>query len=64
MGIITLIIVGKLKSAGLVVRMDQQRPTKRILKAKPEGRREIKKRPIRRWEDGADNDVKALVKTN
>jgi hypothetical protein len=63
MDIITLIIVGRLKLAGYVVRMDQQQPAKRILKAKPKGRRKIR-RTLLRWEAGVDIDVKALVKRN
>jgi hypothetical protein len=37
---------------------------KKILIAKPEGRRKRKGRPKLRWEDGVDNDVKALGKGN
>jgi hypothetical protein len=42
--------------------MDQQ-PVKRILSAKPEGRRK-RERPKLRWKDGVDNDVKALRERN
>jgi hypothetical protein len=45
--IITFIIVGRLKWAGRV-RMDQQPSEKRILNAKPEGRRKMGK-PKLRW---------------
>jgi hypothetical protein len=37
-------------TAGHVVRMDQQRPAKRILSVKAEGRRKCE--PRLRWEDG------------
>jgi hypothetical protein len=43
--------------------MDQQRPVKRILNAKPEGRSK-RGRPELRWEDGVDSDVKALGERN
>jgi hypothetical protein len=42
MDIITFIKVDRLKWAGHAVRMDQQRPAKVILNAKPEGRRKRK----------------------
>jgi hypothetical protein len=48
MDIITFIEVGRLKWAGHVPRMDQQRPAKRILNAKPEDRRK-RGRPKLRW---------------
>jgi hypothetical protein len=57
--IITFVIVGGLKSAVHIVRIDQQRPAKRILNAKPKGGRE-RGGPKLRWEDGVDNDDKAL----
>jgi hypothetical protein len=58
-GIITFINVVRLKWAGHVVLMDQQRPAKRILNAKTEGRRK-RSRPKLRLEDGVSNDVKVL----
>jgi hypothetical protein len=63
MDIITFIEVDRLKWTDHVVRMDQQRPAKRILNAKPEGRRKGG-RPKLRWEDEVDNDVKALGERN
>jgi hypothetical protein len=63
MDIITFIKVGMLKWAGHVFRIDHQRPTERILKAKPEDRRDSE-RPELRCQDGVDNDVKALVERN
>jgi hypothetical protein len=55
---VTFIKVGRLKWAGHIVRMDQQRLAERNLNAKPEGRRKRGK-PKLRWEDGMVNDVKA-----
>jgi hypothetical protein len=43
--------------------MDQQRPAKRILNAKLEGARRRGRSKLR-WEDGVDNDVKALGERN
>jgi hypothetical protein len=43
--------------------MNRQRPARRILNAKLEGRRN-KGRPKLRWEVGVDNDVKALGESN
>jgi hypothetical protein len=63
MDITTFIKVGRLKWAGHVVRMDQQRPAKRILNAKLEGTRR-RGRPKLRWEDGVGKDVKALGERN
>jgi hypothetical protein len=63
MGIITFIKVGRLKWAGHVVLMNQQRPAKRILNAKPEGRRK-RTRPKLRLEDGVVSNVKALGERN
>jgi hypothetical protein len=40
MNIITFIKVGRSKLAGHIVRLDQQRPAKRILNAKPEVKEE------------------------
>jgi hypothetical protein len=55
--------VDRLKWAAHVVQMDWQLPEKRILNAKPEGRRK-RGRPKLRWDDGMDKDVKALGKRN
>jgi hypothetical protein len=63
MDIITFIKVGRLSWAGHVVRMDQQRPARRILNARLEGTRR-RGRPKLRWEDGVDKDVKALEERN
>jgi hypothetical protein len=63
MDIITFIKVGRLRWADHVVRMDQQRPAKRILNAKLEGTRR-RGRPKLRWEDGMDKNVKALGERN
>jgi hypothetical protein len=59
-----VIQLGRLKWAGLVVRMGQQRHAKRILNARPEGSRKRGRRPKLRWEDGVDNDVKPLGDRN
>jgi hypothetical protein len=61
--IITLIIMGRLKLAGHIFGMDQQRPAKRILKAKPEGRRRESK-ACSETGSWSDNDVTALVNRN
>jgi hypothetical protein len=45
--IITSITVGRLKRAGHVVRVDQQRPAKGALNAKPEGGRERRRLKLR-----------------
>jgi hypothetical protein len=63
MDVITFIKTGRLKWAGHVVRMDQQRPAKRIINFKPEGRGK-RGRPKLRWEDGVENDIKALGERN
>jgi hypothetical protein len=59
MDIITFIKVGRLRWVGHVVRMDQQRPAKRILNAKLEDTRR-RGRPKLRLEDVVDKDVKNL----
>jgi hypothetical protein len=43
----TFMAVGKLKGAGHIVRMDQQRPARTILNAKPEGRRKRGRHKLR-----------------
>jgi hypothetical protein len=58
--IITFTTVGRLKSADMFERTSNDQ---RILNAKPEGGRE-KGRLKLRWEDGVDNDVKALGEGN
>jgi hypothetical protein len=63
MDMITFIKVGRLKWAGHVLLMDQQRPAKRILNAKLKGTRR-RGRPKLRWEDGVDKEVKALGERN
>jgi hypothetical protein len=45
------VIGGRLKWAAHIVQIDEQRRAKRILNAKPEGRRKRGK-PKVRWEDG------------
>jgi hypothetical protein len=61
--IIIFIKVGRLKWFVRVVRMDWQRPARIIFNAKREGRRN-RGRPKLGWEDGVDNDVKALRESN
>jgi hypothetical protein len=58
MDIITFTELSRLNWAGHVVRMEKQRPAKRILIDKPVGRRR-RERPKLRWED-----VKALRERN
>jgi hypothetical protein len=59
--IVTFIKVGRLKWACHVIRTDQQRLVKRILNAKPDGRRE-RERPKLRWEDGVTMMLKLWEK--
>jgi hypothetical protein len=51
---------------GLVVLFEWTRkcPRKEILIAKPVGRRRRRERPKLRWEDGVNNDVKAVRERN
>jgi hypothetical protein len=62
MDIVTFIKV-RLKWAGHVIQRDQQEPIKRILNTNPERIRK-RGRPKLRWDDGMDNDVKALSERN
>jgi hypothetical protein len=54
---ITFIQLGRLRWAGHIIRMEEDRPAKRILISNPGGARE---RPKIRWEDGVGNDSKAI----
>jgi hypothetical protein len=57
--IVTLIKLGRLRWAGHVIRMVEDRPAKRILISNPGGARGRGRLKIR-WEDGVDDDSKAI----
>jgi hypothetical protein len=57
--IITYIKINRLRWAGLVIRLEEQNPARRVFAAVVEGRRE-KGRPKLRWEDGVTGDAKKL----
>ena len=57
--IATNIKINRLKWAGHVIRMEEQSPTRRVLVAVVEGRRQ-RGRPQLRWEDGVMEDARKL----
>jgi hypothetical protein len=57
--IVTYIKMNRLKWAGHVIRMEEQSPTRRVLIAVVEGRRQ-RGRPKLRWEDGVMEDARKL----
>ena len=57
--IITYIKINQLKWAGHVIRMEEQSPTRRILVAMVEGRRQRGRLKLR-WEDGVMEDASKL----
>jgi hypothetical protein len=61
--IVTYIKINQLKWAGHVIRMEEQSPTRRVLVAVEEGRRQ-RGRPKLRWEDGVMEDARKLVERN
>ena len=61
--IVTYIKINRLKWTGHVIRMEEQSPTRRILVAVVEGRRQ-RGRPKLRWEDGVVEDARKLGERN
>ena len=57
--IVTLIKTSRLRWAGHVIRMDDERACKKIFEGKPEGRRR-RGRPRKRWQDDVEEDLKRL----
>jgi len=57
--IVTYIKSNRLKWAGYVIRMEEQSPTRRVLVAVVEGRRQWS-RPKLRWEDGVMEDARKV----
>ena len=57
--IVTYIKIKRLKWAGHVIRKEEQSPTRRVLVAVVEGRRQ-RGRPKLRWEDGVTEDGRKL----
>jgi hypothetical protein len=60
---VTYIKFDRLRWAGHVIRLEEQNPTRRVLTAVVEGRRQ-KGRPKQRWEDGVTDDAKKLGERN
>jgi hypothetical protein len=56
---VTYIKINRLRWAGHVIRLDEQSPTRRILVAVAEGKRQ-RGRPKLRWEDGVMDDARKL----
>jgi len=61
--IVTYIKINRLKWAGHVIGMEDQSPTRRVLVAVVEGRRQ-RGRPKLRWEDGVMEDVRKVEERN
>jgi hypothetical protein len=61
--IVRFIKLGRLRRAGHVIRMEEDRPAKRTLVSNPGGARG-RGRPKIRWEDGGDDDSKAIGMRN
>ena len=61
--IVTHIKINRLKWAGHVIRMEEQSPTRRVLVAVVEGRRQRGRRKLR-WEDGVMEDARKLGERN
>ena len=61
--IVTYIKINQLKWAGHVICMEEQSPTRRVLVAVVEGRRQ-RGRPKLRWEDGGTEDARKLGESN
>jgi len=60
---VTYIKINRLKWAGHAIRMEEQSPTRRVLVAVVEGRRQWG-RPKLRWEDGVMEDTRKLGERN
>ena len=61
--IVTHIKINRLKWAGHVIRMEEQIPTRRVLVAVIEGRRQRYRAKLR-WEDGVMEDARKLGERN
>jgi hypothetical protein len=61
--LVKYIKVNRLKWAGYVMRMDNNRITKRMFNTRPEGKRGTG-RPKLRWGDSVDHDVRILGERN
>ena len=61
--IVTYIKINRLKWAGRVIRMEEQSPTRRVLVAVVEGRRQ-RGRPKLRWKDGVTEKARKLGERN
>jgi len=61
--IVIYIKINRLKWAGHVIRMEEQSPTRKVLVAIVEGRRQ-RGRPNLRWEDGVTEDAGKLGERN
>jgi hypothetical protein len=55
--------INRLRWAGHVIRLEEHRPTRRVLTAVVEGRRQSG-RPKLRWEDGVMDDARKLGERN
>jgi hypothetical protein len=55
--------MNRLRRAGHVIRLEEQSPTRRVLPAVVEGRRQ-RGRPKLRWEDGVMDDARKLGERN
>jgi len=61
--IVTYIKINRLKWAGHVIHMEEKSPTRRVLVAVVEGRKQ-RGRPKRRWEDCVMEDARKLGERN
>jgi hypothetical protein len=61
--IVTYIKINQLRWAGHVIRLEEKNPSRRVLTAVVEGRRQ-RGRPKLRWEDGVMDDARKLVERN
>jgi hypothetical protein len=61
--IVTYIKVNRLRWAGHVIRLEEQSPTRRVLVAVAEGKRQ-RGRPKLRWEDSVMDDARTLGDRN
>jgi hypothetical protein len=57
--LVTYIKIDRLRWAGHVIRLEEQSPTRRVLTAVVEGRRQ-RGRPKLRWENGVMDDARNL----
>jgi len=61
--IVTYNKINRLRWAGHVIRLEEQRPARKVLVAVVEGRRQ-RGRPKLRWEDGVMDDARKLGERN